>query len=177
MTNNIESENEKIGVSEVLSIDDAKKLKGVTGDRAKEFENEITSKQDLLFKDIYCVTFGWKKQDDGSKKLVSKMPNGKILFPDRSEEMQEIDPGTPYICLVYEREREAFAKVICEEYQPKIFVPSSKIPHMVYRDEKGKMRRKAPHGNSYEERIVSAIKEMEQLGFPSIKVVFRKNQR
>jgi hypothetical protein len=168
---------EKIGVSKVLSVDDAKKLKGVTGDRAKEFEQEIIDKQDILFKDIYCVTFGYKLQDDGSKKLVSKMPNGKILFPDRSEDLQEVEPGTPYICLVYEREKESFAKIICEEYQPKIFVPSTRVPHMVWRDTKGKVRRKAPHGNSYEERMIAAIKEMEQLGFPSIKVVFRKNQR
>jgi hypothetical protein len=175
MSNEVESE--KIGVSEVLSIDDAKRLKGVTGEKAKELENEITSKQDQLFKDIYCVTFGWKIQEDKSRKLVSKMPNGKILFPDRTEDMKEIEPSTPYICLVYEREREAFAKVICEEYQPKIFIPSSRIPHMVWRDEKGVIRRKAPFGNTFEERIVAAIKEMEALKFSSIKVVFRTNQK
>jgi len=170
-------ESEKISVSKVLTIDEAKKIKGVSGARAKEFENEILGKQDTLFNDIMCVTFGWKVQEDGSRKLVSKMPNGKILFPDRSEDMKEIEPGTPYICLVYEREREAFAKVVCEEYQPKIYVPSSKIPSMVWRDSNGKMRRKAPYGNSYEVRMISAIKEMEKLGFPSIKVIFRNNQR
>jgi len=170
-------ESEKISVSKVLTIDEAKQIKGVTGDRAKELESDIASKQDSLFKDMYCVTFGWKVQEDKSRKLVSKMPNGKILFPDRSENMEEIEPGTPYLCLVYEREREAFAKVICEEYQPKIFIPSSRIPHMVWRDEKGTIRRKAPYGSTYEERIIGAIKEMEKLGFASIKVVFRKNMK
>ena len=169
-------ENEKIGTSTPLTIDDAKKLKGVAGDKAKGFEEEISCKQDLLFKDIYSVVFGWKLQEDNSRKLVSKMPNGKILFPDRTESV-EIEPGTPYICLVYEREREAFAKVVCEEHQPKIFVPSSRIPHMVWRDEKGTIRRKAPVANSYEERMISAIKEMEKLGFPSIKIIFRINQK
>jgi len=173
----VKTESEKITVSDVLDIEEAKKIKGVSGKRAEEFENEVIGKQDSLFKDIMCVTFGWKKQEDGSKKLVSKLPNGKILFPDRSEEIQEIEAGTPYICLVYEREREAFAKVVCEEYQPKIYVPSSKVPHMVWRDEKGKMRRKAPYGNSYEERMISAVKDMEKLGFPSIKIIFRNNQR
>jgi len=169
-------ENEKIGTSRPLNIDEVKNLAGLTGERAKKLENEILAKQDLLFKDIYSIVFGWKLQEDKSRKLVSKMPNGKILFPDRTDST-EIEPSTPYICLVYEREREAFAKIICQETQPKIFVPSSRVPHMVYREENGKMRRKAPHGNSYEERIVAAIKEMEKLGFPSIKIIFRSNQK
>jgi hypothetical protein len=169
-------ENEKIGVSKVLTVDEAKQKKGVIGEQATKLEQEIASKQNVLFKDIYSVVFGWRVQEDKSRKLVSKMPNGKILFPDRTENMEEVEPGTPYICLVYEREREAFAKIICEEHQPKIFVPSSRIPHMVWRDESGKIRRKAPYGNSFEERMISAIKEMEKLGFMSIKIVFRKNQ-
>jgi len=174
-----EMESEKISTSEVLSIDEVKRRKGVAGERAKEFEEEILNKQDSLFRDIMCVTFGWKLQEDGTKKLVSKLPNGKILFPDRSVNLEEIEPGTPYICLVYDREdgREGFAKVICEEYQPKIYIPSSRVPLMVWRDEKGNIRRKAPHGNSYEMRIVSCIKEMEKMGFSSIKVIFRKNQK
>jgi len=172
-----EVESEKIGVSEILSIDDVKNLTGLQGERAKKLEEEIISKQDQLFKDVYCVTFGWKLQEDKSKKLVSKMPNGKILFPDRTEDTREIEQSTPYICLVYEREREAFAKIICEEHQPKIYIPSSRIPHMVWRDDKGVIRRKAPFGNTFEERIVAAIKEMEDLGFPSIKIIYRKNQR
>lgn len=170
-------ESEKLGISEVLTIDSAKELMKVTGDKAKELEKSILEKQDILFKDIYCVTFGWKLQKDKSRKLVSKMPNGKILFPDRSEDTQEIEPGLPYLCLVYEREKEAFAKIVCEEYQPKIYVPTTRIPRMVYREPNGKMKQKAPVGQTYEERMISAIKEMEDLGFPYVKIVFRKNQR
>lgn len=170
-------ESEKIGVSEILTIDDAKKLKQVTGEKAKELETQILEKQDILFKDIYCVTFGWKLQKDKSRKIVSKMPNGKILFPDRSEDTHEIEPGLPYLCLVYERDKEAFAKIICEEYQPKIFIPTTRIPRMVYKDQSGKMKQKAPLGQTYEDRIIAAIKEMEEMGFPYVKVVFRKNQK
>lgn len=170
-------DSEKISVSKVLSVDEAKNRKKVSGKLGEKFVEEILEKQDSLFKDIMVVTFGWKVQEDGSKKLVSKLPNGKIIFPDRSEALEEIESGVPYICLVYEREREAFAKVICEEYQPKIFVPSSRIPQMVWREESGKIRHKAPHGSSYELRMVSAIKEMEKLGFPSVKVIFRNNQK
>ncbi len=182
-----EGSSEKITESKILTIDDAKKLKSVSGKRAEAFEKEIIDKQNQnpLFKDIMSVVFGWKRQDDGSKKLVSKLPSGKILFPDKSEDLKEIQPGNAYICLVYDRMddgkggpgREAFAKIICEEYKPKIYILSSRVVQMVWRDKKGKMRHKAPFGNSFEERIVGAIKEFEEIGFPSATIVFRKNQR
>ena len=178
---------EKLTESKVLTIEEAKRLKGVSGKRAETFERELIDKQDQnpLFKDIMSVVFGWKKQKDGSKKLVSRMPSGKILFPDKSEDINEIEPGNAYICLVYDRMddgkggpgREAFAKIICEEYQPKIYMLSSGVVQMVWRDKKGKMRHKAPFGNSREERIVKAFKEYEEFGFPSAKIVYRKNQR
>ena len=171
-----EGESEYIGKSNVLSIEDAKKIKRVIGKDGDNFEKEILDKQDSLFTDIMCVTFGWKMQPDESKKLVSKLPNGKIIFPDRSEDMSQIEPGIPYICLVYEREREAFAKVCCEEYQPKIYVPTSRMPSLVYKDRRGETIRKMVPGNSYEMRILQLIKDAEELGFPSIRVIFRKNQ-
>ncbi len=67
-----------------MTIDEAKEKKGVSGTAAKEFETEVTGKQDNLFTDIMSVVFGWKEQPDGGRKLVSKLPNGKIIFPDRS---------------------------------------------------------------------------------------------
>jgi len=185
-------DSEYIGSSKILSIDEAKERKGVVGDSAKEFEEQVINKQDSQFKDIMSVVFGWKIQPDGSRKLVSKLPNGKILFPDRSEQLETIEPGIPYICLVYERKdetnpktgevlnpgREAFAKICAEEYHPKIYVPSSKMPTMVWRDrESGKIRRKVPVANSYELRMITAIKEMEKLGFPSVRIIFRENQQ
>ncbi len=99
-----------------------------------------------------CIVFGWKLQPDGSKKLVAKLPNGKIIFPDRSEQ-GAVEPGVPYICLVYEREREAFAKVCSEEYQPKIYVQSNRIVTMVWREPSGKVTNKVAIGNSFEERL------------------------
>ncbi len=182
-------ESEYIGSSKIMDIDEAIKKKGVSGKAATEFVDEIAGKQDNQFTSIMSVVFGWKAQPDGSKKLVSKLPNGKIMFPDRSEEVEHIEAGVPYICLIYERKdeldakgnvirqgREAFAKICSEEYQPKIFVTKSRMPSMVWREESGKVRNKVPHGNSYEIRMISAIKEMEKLGFPSVRVVFRSNQ-
>jgi hypothetical protein len=178
---------EKIAESKVLSIDEAKQKKGVTGKRGKSFEKDILEKQNQnpLFKDIMSVVFSWKTQKDGSKKLVSRLPSGKILFPDKSEDLKEVEPGNAYICLVYDRMddgkggpgREAFAKIICEEYQPKIYILSSRVVQMVWRDKKGKMRHKAPWGNAFGDRIVSAVKEYEEIGFPSAKIIYRKNQR
>ena len=174
--NTEEMESEYIGSTKIMTIDEAIIKKGATGKAVKTFKEEISGKQDNLFKDIMSVVFGWKIQADGSKKLVSKLPNGKIIFPDRSEQHEKVEPGVPYICLVFEREREAFAKICSEEYQPKIFIPSSRMLTMVWRDNSGKVHRKVPHESTYEERIVSAVKEMEKLGFPSIRIIYRKNQ-
>jgi hypothetical protein len=176
---------EKITESKVLTIDEAKNRKGVTGKSAESFEKEIIEMQDKYpqFKDIMSVVFGWKRQPDGDRKLVSKHTSGKIMFPDKSEDIKEIEPGNAYLCLVYEPElnakgepaRETFAKIICEEYQPKIFVLSSRVVTYAYRDGKGKMKRGAAFGNSFEERLLDIIKRYEKLGFPSAKIVYRKN--
>jgi len=172
-----DTDSEYIGSSKIMSIDEAKEKKGVTGKDATEFEEEVTSKQDNLFTDIMSVVFGWKEQPDKSKKLVSKLPNGKIIFPDRSENIEKVEAGIPYICLVYEREREAFAKVCSEEYRPKIFVQANGLVTMVWRDKGGKIKHKMFHGDNKEERLLSAMKEMEKLKFPSISIIFRENQR
>lgn len=181
----MEIPSERIGESKQLTIDEAKRLKRISGEKGKEFEDKVLSKQDGQFKDLYVIVFGWKEQGEGRpKKLMSKLPSGKLIFPDKTENLSLITPGIPYICLVYDRKvdeegkpgREAFAKIICEEYTPKIYIPSSHLPHMVWRDKNGKLRNKAPFGNSFEERIISAIKEMEKMGFPSVKVVFRINE-
>jgi len=176
---------EHIGESKILTIDEAKKLKRISGVKAKEFEDKVLAKQDGQFKDLYVCVFGWKPQPDGTKKLMSKLNSGKFLFPDKTEKLDQIEAGIPYICLVYDRKvdetgkpaREAFAKIISEEYQPKIYIPSSRLPLMSYRNKNGTLTNKAPIGSSYEDRIVSAIKEMEKLGFPSVKVVFRVNEK
>ena len=174
-----------------MSIDEAKERKGMLGEAAKEFEEDVVNKQDSQFKDIMSVVFGWKIQTDGSRKLVSKLPNGKIMFPDRSEQIETIEPGVPYICLVYERKdelnekgeiiqqgKEAFAKICSGEYQPKVYIQENRLVTMVWREkDSGKIRRKVPVENSFEERVIFAIKEMEKLGFPSVRVIFRGNQR
>lgn len=162
-----------------MSVDEAKQRKGQLGVSESEFEKLIESKQDELFTDLRSLIFQWKEQSDGEKKLMSRLPNGKIVFLDRSDSPEETNTDTPYICAVYEREREAFAKIICEEYRPKIYVLPSHSLTLVYRDQKGKTRHEmpGPQFQSYEEKLVYAIKKCESLGFPEINILFRGNIR
>ena len=188
------SEDMIVGAEEIsdaipLTVDEAKKKLKLGGDKARAFEEKVIEKQDGQFTKIMSIIFGWKIQKDGGKKLVSKLSSGKICFPDKSEDLDAIEPGMPYICLVYDRQQEkdaegniivkgseAFAKIICEEYQPKIFVPQNKLPVMVWTERSGKVRNKVPVADSYSERMMILINMAEKLGFPSIKMVYRMNQ-
>ena len=116
------------------------------------------------------IIFGWKIQPNGSKKLMSKLPCGKALFPDKSEDVDSIEPSIPYVCLVYEPEenpdgtqaKQAYAKIICEEYIPIIYVPKSRIPVMVWVDKNGRKRNKVPVGNSYMDRMMILLDMAEK---------------
>ena len=174
----------KITDSKSMTVDEAKKKLKLGGEKARHFEQKILDKQDTQFSQIFSIIFGWKIQDDGSKKLVSKMPNGKILFPDKSEDVDKIDSGIPYICLVYEPDlnpdgtqaKQAYAKIICEEYIPIIFVPDSRMPVMVWIDKDGRKRNLVPKANSYPERMMILLNMAVKEKCPFIKVIFRKNQ-
>ena len=168
-----------------IDADEAIKRKGEFGTTDGKLLERIQTMQDERFTDIRSVRFGWVDQPDETdglkmkKKLMSTLPNGKFIFPDRSQDLNAIVPEDPYLCLVFEPEegKVAFAKILFPEYQPKIYIPPTRMPSMVWRDEKGTVHRKLPHGNSYEERLVSAIKEMEIKGFEHVKIEFKRNIR
>lgn len=162
-----------------MSVDEAKDKKGKLGMSEDEFEKRIEEKQDDLFTDLRSLIFQWKEQDDEEKKIMSRLPNGKVVFLDRSDDPEDVKTDTPYICAVYEREREAFAKIVCEEYRPKIYVLPSHLVRVVYRDQKGNTKKEmpGPQYKNYEERIVYCIKKCESLGFPEVTIVFRGNRR
>ena len=186
-SDNIGVYSDRITESKPLTIDEAAELKGVSGKSAEKFKEEIAEMQSKnnQFSEIYSVVFGWKKQPDGSKKLVSKHPSGRIMFPDKSIDEKDIEAGNAYLCLVYvpefnakgEPAREAFAKIICEEYQPKIYELKSGVVTYAYRDKKDNMKRGAEaFGKTTEERIVEVIRKYrDELKFPSCKIIFRKN--
>jgi hypothetical protein len=161
-----------------MNIDEAKERKGKLGMSGDDFEKVIRSKQDDLFTDLRSLIFQWKVQPDNEKKLMSRLPNGKVVFLDRYDNPEDMKTDTPYICAVYERESEAFAKVVCEEYKPKINVLPSHIVTIVYKD-KNKTKRimPGPEYKNYEERIIYCIKKCEKLGFPEVSVEFKGNRK
>ena len=109
-----------------LDADVAVDRSGKLGMSKEEHLKIIEEAQDERFKDIRSLTFGWVEQSDeeGGKKerkLMTYLINGKATFIDKSQELEEVIPEDPYICMVYERPREAFAKILFPEYQ--IVVP------------------------------------------------------
>jgi hypothetical protein len=161
-----------------MNVDEANERKGKLGMSSDDFEELIRSKQDDLFTDLRSLIFQWKVQPNGEKKLMSRIPNGKVVFLDRSDNPEEIKTDTPYICAVYEREKEAFAKIVCEEYKPKIYVLPSHLVTIVYRDNnKTKREMPGPQYKNYEERILYCIKKCESLGFPEVNIEFKGNRK
>jgi len=161
--------------SKKMSVDEAVLRRGDLSKTPEAFIDEIKKLQDERFTDLRSLVFGWVPQPDGSKKLMSKLPNGKVVFVDRKEKV-EVKPGRPYICLVYEREREAFAKVLCEEEMPVVWVLPNKLVTFRYR--KGnKFHVIMTKGQTYPERMMEALKRLESEGFPEVKIIFRENER
>ena len=167
-----------------MDVDEAVKLRGVYGKSDEDVVKEIGAEQakDEKFSEIYSLVFGWRAQphkegEQVTYKLMSSLPDGRVVFIDRSQKEEDVIPEEPYICLVYKRPKEAFAKILFPQYQPHIYIPPNRLPAMVWRDENGNIRNKRPHGKSYEERLISAIKEMEHMGFEHVKLVFRRNMR
>lgn len=161
-----------------MSVDEAKKRKGKLGMSHSDFENIVEDKQDELFTDLRSLIFQWKEQEDGDPKMMSRLPNGKVVFVDKSDNPDDIKTDTPYICAVYERDREAFAKIICEEYKPKIYVLPSHLVRLVYKDEKDDTQQELPDPSySYEDKMMWCIKKCEKLGFPEVTIIFRGNRR
>ena len=116
---------------------------------------------------------------------MSRLPNGKILFLDWSETEDEIKIDSPYICVVYEPEtnpdgtqaRQAYARIICEEYMPKITIHKDGVVHMIWKDQKGNTRHTmAGPCNSFEGRLMEAVKQMENRGYEEVRLIFLKNK-
>ena len=173
--------------SKKISIDKADELKGELGTSKEKLVERIYLKGDERFSDLWsCIIFSWKEQPGGKKKIMSRLPNGKILFLDWSENEDEIKIDSPYICVVYEPEtnpdgtlaRQAYARIICEEYMPKITVHKDGVVHMIWKDQKGNTRHTMPgiKYNSFGERLTDAVKQMENKGFEEVRLVFLKNK-
>jgi hypothetical protein len=174
--------------SEKITVDEAYEKRGKLGMSKDELQEKILDKESgERFSDLRSgIVFSWKMQDNNTKKLMSRLPNGKVLFLDWSENEEEIKIDVPYICVVYEPEsnpdgtpaKQAYARVICPEYQPKIVVKPNGIIYMIWKDQKGDTRRTMPGpSKSPEHRIISAVKEMEKKGYEDVRLIFTKNKK
>jgi len=178
-------------------VDELKELRGVAMSE-DDFIKEVAKKQDDRFKDLKRnIVFEKVKQEDGSFKLMGRLSDGVILFPDWKEDESKIIPGIPYICLVYRpideetgrKKPVAFAKIICEENIPKLFLGFNDIVQPVWRDKKGKFRAEPIRVtdadiemfkkslNLYHVRILKSILMMQSdVKVPYLLVVFRDNE-
>lgn len=172
--------------SKKISIDEAKSRTAQLGISDDKFEEEISDKQNEFFTQLHNgIVFSWEKQPKGENKLMGRLPNGKIVFLDRSENSEKVKEGIPYICLIYEPDelngkpgRVAFAKIVSEEYVPRIIVQPSNMVSVIYRKDNGEVRRKLISDcNNFPERIVVAVKELKEQGFPEATIKFIDNER
>lgn len=74
-----------------------------------------------------CVIFYKNKEG----KIISRLPNGKYIFPDRHEKLDSIQLGVPYDCAVYELEHVAFAKLLSPTRLPLIITNIDSHPNQI----------------------------------------------
>ena len=174
-----------------VSLEEAKEKRKL-GMSEEEFENIVHEKQDERFTDLHWhIVFREIEQPDGTKKIAGYLPSGKIIFPDKKEDLSKIKLGHPYICLVYEPQVEnlrkvAFARIISEEYIPTIFSNVNGVVSAVWRDKNGELHRE-PLGlkkeeikldiSPYQRRLIKALMIMEnEVKASQVMIVFRKNE-
>ena len=172
----------KVSIEEAV---EARKL-GMT---EEEFKQILEKKKDEKFTELHWhIVFKEQRLPDGTVKKLSFTENGKVIFPDRHENLEEIKVGYPYICLVYDspEHNAAFCRIISEEYIPTIFVSPTEVVSAVWRDKQGELHRE-PLGLTKEEikispspfqkRLLKAITILEEnTKAPQIMIIFRKNQ-
>jgi len=60
--------------------------------------------------------------------------------------------------------------------KPKIFIPTSKIPVATWIDNNESKCNKVACGNTFYERLGKLVDALENMGFESAEIIFRKNQ-
>jgi len=167
-----------------IDVDEAVKIKGELGTTRKTIMKRVANKEDKWFCDLWKgIVFGYREQKGGGKKLMARLPSGKYVFPDKSENKKSIKPDTPYICLIYEpldddgnKANAAFARIICEEYMPKITVTPKGIVWMVWKNDKGETEKRMTVQKSKNYRIAEAYNRFEEMGYEEIRIICVKNK-
>lgn len=162
------------GSSEKLSVEEAIKRGLIPiGLTPEEFEEQVASKLDERFNQLRCLIFVKDPRDPNQK--ISRLPNGKIVFLDKSVNQEQVVDGRAYICLVYEptNGRQAFAKILGELYEPRIIVTETGLVIAIGRFFGG-YERHIVKGQTLNEKIINAIKLIEKSGHESVRIIFRK---
>jgi len=119
--NNVDLDNSEINyLDDQSKYDEIIKKSGLT---KTEFESIYNAKSDNYFNDIQEVIFYKNKEN----RLIGRLTNGKYVLPNKSEDVNNIEEGLPYICVLRHLEKVAFAKILSPTFIPKVFLLPDKI--------------------------------------------------
>lgn len=162
------------GDAKLKTIDEIKKNNEIPIGMDEElFEKKVAENMDERFTQLRTLIFVKDKRNPNH--AVARLPKGKIVFPDKSVDVSKLKLGVPYICLVYEREREAFAKILGEQYEPRIIVTETGLVLVILRTG-NKVSRIAASGGSLHERLWNAYKIIKESGSPTVRLIIRENE-
>lgn len=157
--------------SEAIEIDEALKNRPLESS-PESFNRKIMNKMDDRYSYLRTLIFAW---DDDQEKFLSRLPNGKITFVDQAEDLRKVEAGVPYICAIYEREREAFARIIGEQYKARMVI--TKPGGVVVAVRIGnKAEQIACIGQSLAERMMYGYNKIKELGESHYEVVIKENE-
>ena len=94
-----------------------------------KFKKKVDEIRDDMFDDIKEIIFTKNKEN----KFIGRLPNGKFVLLNKSEDESSIQEGMPYICALRHFEKVAFAKIISSVFIPRIIFSRSKGIILVYK--------------------------------------------
>lgn len=139
----------------------------------QEFEKLVADNMDEKFTQIRTIVF--VKDRRNPNHVIGWLPKGKIVFPHKNADIKNLKPGIPYICLIYEKDRYAYAKVLGEQYEPRVIVTDTGVVILIIRIG-DKTQQIICKGKNDAEKLAFAYKKIAELGEPSFKVIIRKNR-
>jgi len=149
-----------------ISVDEALQNRPLESTETS-FMRKITENMDERYNKLRTLIFVW---DEEQKKFKTRIPNGKITFIDKSVDISTVKSGTPYICAIYEREREAFARIIGEQYKPRLVINAAGAVLAAVRVGNEAVRFPCM-GQTLNERIIFGFNKMKELGITNFEVI------
>ena len=132
-----------------MSNNSAQVIENKTSLKDFEYQKKVAEIKDDMFDDIREIIFMANKEG----KLLGRLPNGKFVLLNKSEDSKNIIAGLPYICALRHFEKVAFAKVIAQVFIPKVIFSKLGII-LVCKDEKvGSIREKIKDIHCLKDRL------------------------